>query len=251
LLSFLFFPEAQARAAESKNLKPRFYLRTYVARKRSVTGRSPWVRLYTYEAAPFYSSASNSATTMKLVLQGNPKFLLTMMLSALVALVLVSSSTNRYNHNKSPSVMMAHALVIPTTSRASRNSSRSPPASFRNRQTFPFSTTALQERKWNFNSDGRNPWGVKRNAEVWNGRVAQMAFTIVVLQELIQGKGVIQGIQEGNIVNLVVAGAAALSVVFLTAFLAVQASQYDEFKVPPPLGTQWQTRVGDEEHILD
>lgn len=148
--------------------------------------------------------------------------------------------------------MMTHALVIPTTttaSRPSKNFSRST-ASYRTKQTFPFST-ALQERKWNFNNDGRNPWGVKRNAEVWNGRVAQMAFTIVVLQELIQGKGVIQGIQEGNIVNLVMAGAAALSVVVLTAFLAIQASQYDEFKIPPPLGTQWQTRKGDEEHILD
>jgi hypothetical protein len=187
---------------------------------------------------------------MKLV-QGIPKFLLTMMLSALVALAFVSTTTNKSNHNKSSSIMMAHAfLVIPTTTRRMSRNSRSTPASFRSSQTLPFST-ALQERKWNFNSDGRNPWGVKRNAEVWNGRVAQMAFTIVVLQELIQGKGVIQGIQEGNIVNLVVAGAAALSIVFLTAFLAVQASQYDEFKIPPPLGTQWQTREGDEEHILD
>lgn len=34
-------------------------------------------------------------------------------------------------------------------------------------------TTALQERKWNFN-DGQAPWGLKKNAEIWNGRFAQV-----------------------------------------------------------------------------
>jgi hypothetical protein len=143
---------------------------------------------------------------------------------------------------------MVTALVIPTTTTSNR--CRNFPSTYCNRKT-PSSSSALYERKWNFNSDGRNPWGVKRNAEVWNGRVAQMAFTVVLLQELLQGKGVIQGIQEGNVVNLVIAGGAILSMVALTIFLAVQASQYEEFKVPPPLGTQWQTREGDEEHILD
>lgn len=36
-----------------------------------------------------------------------------------------------------------------------------------------FSTTQLQERRWNFN-EGRSPWGLKNNAEIWNGRVAQV-----------------------------------------------------------------------------
>lgn len=34
-------------------------------------------------------------------------------------------------------------------------------------------TTALSERQWNFN-EGQGPWGLKKNAEVWNGRVAQV-----------------------------------------------------------------------------
>lgn len=35
------------------------------------------------------------------------------------------------------------------------------------------SSTALAERRWNFN-DGQSPWGMKKNAETWNGRVAQV-----------------------------------------------------------------------------
>jgi hypothetical protein len=34
-------------------------------------------------------------------------------------------------------------------------------------------TTSLAERKWNFN-EGQAPWGLKKNAETWNGRVAQV-----------------------------------------------------------------------------
>lgn len=34
-------------------------------------------------------------------------------------------------------------------------------------------TTALAERRWNFN-DGQGPFGLKKNAEIWNGRVAQV-----------------------------------------------------------------------------
>jgi hypothetical protein len=49
--------------------------------------------------------------------------------------------------------------------------------------TLPYATTrqqqqqqsvsALQERRWNFN-EGQSPWGLKKNAEVWNGRYAQV-----------------------------------------------------------------------------
>ena len=35
------------------------------------------------------------------------------------------------------------------------------------------SSTRLLERKWNFN-EGQSPWGMKQNAETWNGRVAQV-----------------------------------------------------------------------------
>jgi len=46
-------------------------------------------------------------------------------------------------------------------------------------RTVPSSSTpqqwnsALSERRWNFN-DGQAPWGLKKNAEIWNGRVAQV-----------------------------------------------------------------------------
>jgi hypothetical protein len=36
-------------------------------------------------------------------------------------------------------------------------------------------TTQLAERQWNFN-EGQSPWGMKTNAEKWNGRVAQVRF---------------------------------------------------------------------------
>lgn len=35
------------------------------------------------------------------------------------------------------------------------------------------SSTQLFERQWNFN-EGQSPWGMKINAETWNGRVAQV-----------------------------------------------------------------------------
>jgi hypothetical protein len=31
----------------------------------------------------------------------------------------------------------------------------------------------LADRQWNFN-EGRSPWGLKKNAEIWNGRAAQV-----------------------------------------------------------------------------
>jgi hypothetical protein len=34
-------------------------------------------------------------------------------------------------------------------------------------------TTALAGRRWNFN-EGQGPWGLKKNAEIWNGRVSQV-----------------------------------------------------------------------------
>jgi hypothetical protein len=43
------------------------------------------------------------------------------------------------------------------------------------RPSAPVSSVALQERRWNFN-DGQSPWGMKKNAEIWNGRFAQVKF---------------------------------------------------------------------------
>ena len=36
-------------------------------------------------------------------------------------------------------------------------------------------TTTLHERQWNFN-EGQGPFGLKKNAETWNGRVAQVGI---------------------------------------------------------------------------
>lgn len=86
------------------------------------------------------------------------------------------------------------------------------------------SSTTLSERRWNFN-DGQGPFGMKQNAETWNGRVAQVCFVIIFLQELIQGKGVIQGIQEGDPINVALAGVTLLSFAGLTAFLAFKGKE--------------------------
>jgi hypothetical protein len=50
----------------------------------------------------------------------------------------------------------------------------------------------------------------------------QMAFTIVMIQELVQGKGVVQGLQEGDPVNMVVAGGFGVSILALTGWLAIK-----------------------------
>mmetsp|Transcript_23627 Transcript_23627/g.33888 ORF Transcript_23627/g.33888 Transcript_23627/m.33888 type:complete len:186 (-) Transcript_23627:87-644(-) len=153
-------------------------------------------------------------------------------------------------------IRTAQAFVPSTTtvSESVRSSSiSSVTTSTTNRAWRPVATTparkatALAERQWNFNSDGRNPWGVKRNAEVWNGRVAQMAFTVIVLQELITGKGVVAGLQEGNVVNIAIAGSFIASMIGLTVFLAIKANNYEEFAIPPPLGTQWKDRMEDDD----
>ena len=63
---------------------------------------------------------------------------------------------------------------VPTTSR-----SVSGPNTFSSTisKSFPTvganSATQLSERQWNFN-EGQSPWGMKTNAETWNGRVAQV-----------------------------------------------------------------------------
>jgi hypothetical protein len=83
-------------------------------------------------------------------------------------------------------------------------------------------TTALSERQWNFNDPPRGPFGMKKNAETWNGRVAMMGFTVILLQELITGKGVIQGLANGDFVNFAFAGATAASVLVVTAVIVLK-----------------------------
>ena len=49
-----------------------------------------------------------------------------------------------------------------------------------------------------------------------------MAFVFVFVQELVQGKGIIEGIQQGDPVNLVALALAGVSLVGLTVWLAIQ-----------------------------
>lgn len=66
---------------------------------------------------------------------------------------------------------------------------------------------------------------MKKNAEIWNGRVAQMAFVVVLLQELVTGKGVVASIQDGDAIGFAFLGLAVLSTVGLTAFLAFKGDE--------------------------
>lgn len=58
-----------------------------------------------------------------------------------------------------------------------------------------------------------------------------MAFVFVFIQELITGKGVVQGLQEGNALNIACLGVAIVSTVGLTVWLAIQGTEEysDEF----------------------
>ena len=115
-----------------------------------------------------------------------------------------------------------NGFVTPTNSAVSTSMTPKHAAS----PVMPSTTTTLLEmgRQWNFN-DGRGPFGLKKNAEIWNGRVAQMCFVVVLLQELITGKGVIEGIQDGNVFNLAMAGLTAASIFGLTVFLAFKGKE--------------------------
>merc|ERR1712113_920747 len=90
----------------------------------------------------------------------------------------------------------------------------------------PKSSSALMERQWNFN-EGRGPFGMKKNAEIWNGRVAQMGFVVILLQELITGKSVIAGLQDGDIFSYIMIGFTGLTVLGLTGFLASKGRESD------------------------
>merc|ERR1712113_962217 len=92
----------------------------------------------------------------------------------------------------------------------------------------PKSSSALMERQWNFN-EGRGPFGLKKNAEIWNGRVAQMAFVIIFLQELVSGKGVLIGLREGNIFNYIMLGLTGITIIGLSGYLAFKGTD-DEIK---------------------
>ena len=119
--------------------------------------------------------------------------------------------------------------VVSTTSQKNNNILVS--NTNRLQQTIPSpsisSATALSEgRQWNFNN-GRSPWGLKKNAEIWNGRVAQMAFVIVLLQEAVTGKGVIAAINDGDLAGYAFLGLAVVSTLGLSIWLAIKGDESD------------------------
>eukprot|EP00559_Dactyliosolen_fragilissimus_P003592 CAMPEP_0184862856 /NCGR_PEP_ID=MMETSP0580-20130426/8115_1 /TAXON_ID=1118495 /ORGANISM="Dactyliosolen fragilissimus" /LENGTH=142 /DNA_ID=CAMNT_0027360869 /DNA_START=22 /DNA_END=450 /DNA_ORIENTATION=+ len=87
-------------------------------------------------------------------------------------------------------------------------------------------TSLMMGRQWNFN-EGRGPFGLKKNAEIWNGRMAQVGFTIVLIQELVTGKGVTQGLQDGDPFSYVMLGVTAASILGLTVWLIIQGKDSD------------------------
>ena len=54
-----------------------------------------------------------------------------------------------------------------------------------------------------------------------------MGFTIVLLQELITGKGVIAGLNDGDFLSYALLGFTGFSVVGLSAFLAFKGKEND------------------------
>jgi positive regulator of sigma E activity len=51
-----------------------------------------------------------------------------------------------------------------------------------------------------------------------------MAFTIVFIQELVQGKGVVVGLQEGDPVNQAVLGGFVVTTLGLAVWLAIKGN---------------------------
>lgn len=169
-------------------------------------------------------------------------------IAVLMFILLVATSTSPSVAFVMPSSSSSSSTVSALSTRQSSSSSSS---------TKNTSTLLAEQRRWNFN-EGQSPWGLKTNAEIWNGRVAQVrvvyickcylfplphhlddvliviyasffckiiaqvAFVIVFIQELIQGKGVIQGVTDGDPINLAILGAVVVSTIGLTGFLALQ-----------------------------
>merc|ERR1711966_362927 len=126
-------------------------------------------------------------------------------------------------HAFAPSPLPTKTKSVHTSPTTSANQIRS--LSHDNNRLLP-TTTSLSERQWNFN-EGRAPWGLKRNAEIWNGRVAQMAFVFTLFQETITGKGVISSFRDGDVLAYVCLGFAVVSTLGLTVWLAIKGDESD------------------------
>jgi len=156
-----------------------------------------------------YSVITNDPSTSTQPILPEKKMIMTIqkisrriLLITLAVIVLVSTTTTAF-------APPATSLSFPTAATAATTTTI----------TGVNSSTRLLERKWNFN-EGQSPWGMKKNAETWNGRVAQLAFIWVFLQELVTGKGVFKGLEEGDFFFIANAGLFGVMVVGLTGFLA-------------------------------
>ena len=90
----------------------------------------------------------------------------------------------------------AGALQAPVT-RAPRAVNRPAPSPTALQAYNDFDERGMRKFRWNMNV-GREPWGFSLNAEVWNGRIAMLAFFWVLIQEAIVGKGSITVFQEAE-----------------------------------------------------
>ena len=120
----------------------------------------------------------------------------------------------------------AGALQAPVT-RAPRAVNRPAPSPTALQAYNDFDERGMRKFRWNMNV-GREPWGFSLNAEVWNGRIAMLAFFWVLIQEAIVGKGCITVIQEAeHWWQLIVPGATAGTFFVLVAFVTNTIASQD------------------------
>ena len=119
----------------------------------------------------------------------------------------------------------AGALQAPVA-RAPRAVNRPAPSPTALQAYNDFDERGMRKFRWNMNV-GREPWGFSLNAEVWNGRIAMLAFFWVLIQEAIVGKGSITVFQEAEhwwqlIVPSIIGGTFFVMVAFVTNTIASQ-----------------------------
>jgi hypothetical protein len=109
---------------------------------------------------------------------------------------------------------------------------------------------------WNINEPGKSPFGFDKNAELWNGRIAQVSslelesadarytgltydlsnqisFVWIFLQEWIQGKGVLQSIAEGDLASNISLEVVCLMLLFVSfQFCMLPFEQNVKIRVP-------------------
>lgn len=157
--------------------------------------------------------------TLHSIISDPDKLYLTMMKRILSFLFLVGAVRA---FTPPSSVTSARSLATSHNNCNNHNGRLSPPPP----SSVATSATALSERQWNFNQ-GRGPWGLKKNAEIWNGRVAQMAFVVVLLQEAVTGKGVVASVQDGDALGYAFLALAGVSTLGLTLWLAIKGDESD------------------------